>query len=190
MDRFAPSRPQEQDVIPVWRPAERTCTEVIVLAKEVTAVYAHYYGRSYLCPTEDCPACINGSLPRWVGLLAVGRQTGERAIIEIGAKMTAALDRIAGSKTGASLAGCIIEIRKDRKHDPLALVRLREDGRKVTPLSEHLVLESYFVHIGLPACGAKESWTQQYPGRIKSLARRVLRNAMTVAERRTEQCGS
>lgn len=190
MDRFAPSRPQTQDVIPVWRPSERTCTDVIILAREVSAVYTHYFGRSYLCPGEDCPACINGSLPRWVGLLAVGRPTGERAIIEIGAKMTAAIDRIAGASNSPDVAGCVIEIRKDRKHDPIALVRLHADRRKVTAIHEHVVLESYFVHMGLPGCGAKESWNQQYPGRIKSLSRRVLRNAMTVAERRSEQCGS
>lgn len=187
MDRFAPSRPETEHVIPVWRPDERTNTDVIILAREVFAVYAHWYGRSYLCPTEDCPACINGSLPRWVGLLAVGRHTGEKAIIEIGAKMTAALDRLAGADESANLAGYVIQIRKDRKHDPIAYVKFHQERRKVTPISEHLVLESYFVHLGLPACGAKESWNQQYPGRIKSLARRVLRNAMTVAERRIEQ---
>lgn len=187
MDRFAPARPQTQDVIPVWRPAERTCTDVIILGKEVSAVYTHYFGRSYLCPGEDCPACINGSLPRWVGLLAVGRQTGERAVIEIGAKMTAAIDRIEGASASPNLAGYVIQIRKDRKHDPIALVRLTAERRKVTPVSEHQVLESYFVQLGLPGCGAKEIWDQQYAARIKSLSRRVLRNAMTVAERRIEQ---
>lgn len=174
----APSVPPSVNTVPTWRPGERTTADVLCLSREIVAVYTHFIGRSLLCVCEECPACFAGSLPRWIGLIAAGRADGSRCILEISAENSTRLARQLGPTIENNMAGVILRVNKDGKHEPTKFTLVNEQKRRVTEMSEHLILESYYVQLGLPGCGAKEIFEQGYQGRIRHAAKALLNQAL------------
>lgn len=167
------------------RPGERC--EVQVLCDQVFSWSVHWVGnRSYVCPVEDCPACVDWEC-RWNGWLLVrlvnNAHVKRRGLLELSATTYDRLFGLLRMEGSSSWFGQGVLLERGSRRSPMVAEPvgiLPTDGIKVA--KPQFVWDALATLYGLPAVQPGES-VECWAVRAAQMSRRLLERAVESARK-------
>lgn len=159
---------------------ERSRVQVIVQSEAAELLVTHWFGRQYVCPGLDCPACgtYQSRLSVWNVVLMRGGDSLQPRLLELSAQSWARLKFMAGWEDSESLSGLVVDLHRGSMRRPVIAEPAGGRGEVVPLLSSGVrLLEALAVVFKLPLPGREEA-SPAYCSRVRPLVVRRLEAAM------------